>query len=117
METVVHSNNDFATVAYLRINGASLEDKLLPPRKFLHVPPLLSDDFMDLRESLEGFHARLPLERLDSASSAHLVQTRTMSSRRSGPWFSFTDIEKITGYSDVSVENEVEQCFDNLRGK
>ncbi|EIN10404.1 hypothetical protein PUNSTDRAFT_22799, partial [Punctularia strigosozonata HHB-11173 SS5] len=54
-ETVIHSDNAFATVAYLRVKRAVLEPKQVlpsPPQYALAVPPLLDDESEDIRRSL-----------------------------------------------------------------
>ena len=57
VETVVHSDNDFATVAYLRIKKASLQPKTSPSTADsldVTVPPVLTEAFSDLRDMVSN---------------------------------------------------------------
>ncbi|KAG6854847.1 hypothetical protein C0991_012037 [Blastosporella zonata] len=64
VETVIHSDNSFATVAFLRVKNAHLEVKV-PVQNFeLEIPEVLDDDFKTLRDavdqSLQQTRAEIP---------------------------------------------------------
>ena len=53
MDTVIHSDNDFATVAYLRIKSGTLEGKTSAESIDPVIPNLLEEAFEEVRSALE----------------------------------------------------------------
>ncbi|EPT03708.1 hypothetical protein FOMPIDRAFT_49117 [Fomitopsis schrenkii] len=51
-ETVIHSDNGFATVAYLRVKNAALEQKYGVVSVRPEVPPVLSGEFVSIRHTV-----------------------------------------------------------------
>ena len=116
VETVVHSDNGFAAVSYLRVKGAILKEKPESENK-LTVPPLLETDFARIQTSLRGDHS------VDG--SIHAVsepatcqstdQSRGSSGSRRGSWVAVGNVFCETG-QDITFEEEVTQCFSDLQG-
>src|ERR1700685_746259 len=52
VETVIHADNDFATVAFLRIKNASLDPKDEQSLEDVQVPSLLDDDLLPVRDAV-----------------------------------------------------------------
>ncbi|KAI0959526.1 hypothetical protein AcW1_004327 [Taiwanofungus camphoratus] len=117
VETVIHSDNDFATVAYLRIKHATLQPKLegSPPAPI--VPPLLSEKFVELSNLIS---TSLPDKRSLTRSSLGMswgmepVATRP-SEKQVGQWVSITIVPKTDWGHNISLEEEVRYCFQNLQ--
>lgn len=115
VEPVLHSDNDFAVVAYLRIKQATLEDK--EPAEFdLTIPPLLDEKFEDMLNALREVQ---PLH----ATSCTLPITSTPVDDNLGPssfargnWVSVGNIH-LTPHQgeDVSLEAETLKCFELLQ--
>lgn len=116
VETVIHSDNDFATVAYLRVKEAELEPKEVGSEApILSVPPLLEEKYSELlEEDLEAGHdiSSLSLEEksdLPRAAGQDLVfPTR---SRKVQDWISVASVQRAAESADMSIEEEVTECF------
>ncbi len=112
VETVIHSDSDFATVAYLRIKSARLDPKESPVDFELKTPPLLDDEFEDacrLTEDFSGSSSRF--EKSDKP-----VLDFEVGSRRKGKWVAVTNVQ-VKCSTDESIEEEVQRCFNLLQGK
>ncbi|KAL5488031.1 hypothetical protein ACEPAI_6139 [Sanghuangporus weigelae] len=90
VETVIHSDNAFATVAYLRIKNASLEEKEIGPYVPVSTPPLLDPEHRDLE--------------------MHLRDGNMVTSSKSGRWVVVSNIQSPEG-STRSIDEEVTACF------
>jgi diphthine-ammonia ligase len=118
-ETVIHSDSDFATVAFLRIRHASLDSK---PE---HVVELAVPALLDLpyRQAAEYLQAKLSnneqtTERTSCSSRALSLQLVGPTSRSFGSWISVGNVHRdLHGASDVSLEDEVRECFHILQSK
>ncbi|KAI0677159.1 hypothetical protein C8Q78DRAFT_1065776 [Trametes maxima] len=115
VQTVVHSDNDFASVAYLRVKKATLVSKNDTSLPGLIVPPVLEETFSDIRDAVarsppsSGFDNRLDvLKVLSSHSSVH---------RRIGKWVAVANIQRESAdtYDELTLEDEVKECFENLK--
>ncbi|KAI9066739.1 hypothetical protein FKP32DRAFT_1645143 [Trametes sanguinea] len=116
VETVVHSDNDFATVAYLRVKQASLQPKDLSGDFDITVPQILSEPFLDLRD-LVSSHPRTPQRPQRPNGEAGLSLLRG-SHRRIGNWVTIANIHCDEGKSssiEFSIEDEVRECFEMLK--
>lgn len=117
-ETVIHSDSDFATVAYLRIKSAALEEKeeiLVDPP----VPPLLEEKYDALREIVEQ---SLRSTQHNVSSPPYDLKAAIMhypaTSKEVGPWVVISAVHgDIQRDSPVSVEDEVRQCFRGIEGQ
>ncbi|TFK29379.1 meiotically up-regulated 71 protein [Coprinopsis marcescibilis] len=114
VETVIHSDNGFATVAYLRIKKAHLESKLAQPIEAT-IPPLLEDEYRELANGTSS--QRMPMS---SHMSAHAISTVSNSieirSQKIGDWVAVSNVQWT--HSDrgggVSIADEVTECFHRL---
>ncbi|KAK0490842.1 hypothetical protein IW261DRAFT_1434391 [Armillaria novae-zelandiae] len=113
-EVVIHSDNDFATVAYLRVKNAILLSKD-PTTLDVFVPPLLISPIYDniltaitsKELSLSSLSSDTPV---DSESQCEFP----MSSTRVGPWITVSNVQSQK--QDTStIEEEVTECFNLLR--
>jgi diphthine-ammonia ligase len=119
VETVIHSDSAFATVAFLRIKDARLEPK--PPQHDfqLRIPPLLEERYEELRSSM-----LLP----DIPDVPGWIRTTTHQSiedpfeipttaTRAGSWVSVSNVHRtLDDREEVSLEDEVKECFRILQG-
>jgi len=111
-EIVIHSDNDFATVAFLRIKDATLEPKDGNANADVEIPSLLDEHFEVVRRSL------VQLERDPSRSDSHTPTERLelkVSSVRKGKWIAVANVQANVTV-DMSIEEEVTQCFKILNG-
>ncbi|THH10075.1 hypothetical protein EW145_g1577 [Phellinidium pouzarii] len=102
VETVIHSDNDFATVAYLRIKDAFLEDKK---------PIMESILAKKLDENLQTdlLQTTIPAERNDTYASV------SISSKKAGMWVVVSNVQHEAGRTGNSIGEEVDLCFQQLR--
>lgn len=112
-EVVIHSDNDFATVAYLRIKSATLVPKLesFDPAT-VRIPPLLKGDSgesMSLDEKSSVLDTSL--SQSSEGSSYHPA-----SSIKRGNWAAVANIQTVLDTRDLSISDEVSSCFELLRG-
>ncbi|KAI1795151.1 hypothetical protein LXA43DRAFT_1110751 [Ganoderma leucocontextum] len=118
VETVVHSDNDFATVAYLRIKTASLVAKENPIESQVTVPPILSETFSCLRDVISGIPLSQPVVHArTSAERTVPIAAPVAPSKRVGNWIAVTNVQREVGeqVGEISVEDEVRECFETLR--
>ncbi|RDB22801.1 Diphthine--ammonia ligase [Hypsizygus marmoreus] len=119
VETVIHSDNDFATVAFLRIKKAVLEPK--PPVEAfdLKIPPLLDDPFIAIRDAVSASQ-----ENLDSRTERRPVPVMIkepivddVQSQKYGPWVSVANVQHrdLHHVVEISIEDEVTECFNILQ--
>ncbi|KAJ6486394.1 hypothetical protein C8R47DRAFT_521061 [Mycena vitilis] len=120
LETVIHSDSDFATVAYLRIKNATLEPKTVLEPPVFHVPDLLDEKFVPIRDRIE------PLKRRESSSPIRRSQERQFSdfastetrSNNINSWIAVSNVfSNLDVESGGSVEEEVKQCFVALQAQ
>ncbi|OCH92905.1 hypothetical protein OBBRIDRAFT_811409 [Obba rivulosa] len=122
VETILHSDNDFATVAYLRIKNAELEEKVESSVVGPTVPPLLSEEFHDIRDAVESSIRSLePIDKdggEDNILTAVADDVPVCSSKRVGRWVAVANVQHptIAGQSDGYLEDEVRECFLKLEG-
>ena len=112
---MIHSDNDFATVAFLRVNEAELEEKQ-NEKLSLEVPVLLDEPFQGIADeilepslsslSISPFHASVQL--------ASDVPTATFSQQ--GPWVSIANVQ-ASGNESQTIEEEVTECFHIVSGQ
>lgn len=116
METVIHSDNDFATVAYLRIKSATLEPKSsvgINPQ----IPPLLEDEYDSIRiavEESQDMHG--PVVDIPKYSPESSVLYWPPSTKLLGPWVAITNVHRRLVGGEISIEDEVRECFCQLQG-
>ncbi|KAI0307305.1 hypothetical protein B0F90DRAFT_1814078 [Multifurca ochricompacta] len=121
-EVVIHSDNDFATVAFLRIKHASLDPKPKQSSSSDIVAPALFDP--PYRRVSELLQARIP----NSDSTLRRVQPQNYSSRTLGTqlaapayryfenWIAIGNVHRDAGGAfDMPLEDEVRECFHILQ--
>ena len=111
VEKVVHSDDGFATVAYLRVRKASLVPK--PAAVYtIPVPPLLEDKFATMASHFSP-------ESNAHASAPDTSDTSPTSASR-GSWVSVSNIQRSNGSRDafpkITIEDEVTECFEIMKG-
>ncbi|KAI0353573.1 hypothetical protein OH77DRAFT_1458188 [Trametes cingulata] len=115
VETVVHSDNDFATVAYLRIKSATLQPKPEAQHNEVVIPPLLTEPFSLIKESMPSW---TPSARSsDPLSSTTRSGSPTIRHRRIGRWVAVANVEHEPQdqTEELSLEDELRECFEKLR--
>lgn len=118
---MIHSDNDFATVAYLRVKDAYLEDKEPCSDELLGLPSLLTANF----SAMENILAK----KLDKNTQTKLLQTTvpadrdaeytsiSLSSKKAGRWVVVSNVQNEAGKTGNSIGDEVDLCFQHLRGR
>lgn len=108
----MHSDNDIASVAYLRIKRASLVPK--GDTSFeLRIPPLLED--LDFQDSPLAGDALVP------TSEPELPQDKSHplppASAKQGYWIGVANIQAPHVSQTTSISEEVAACFELLKGQ
>jgi len=122
VENVIHSDNDFATVAFLRIKNAELKPKA--PSKLLGVPipPLLEENFLAVRDAIVQSQDNTTVgETMKQTEKTSVVEPvdRDVRTLKVDSWISVANIERKLGNPvvDISIEDEVTECFTILKGQ
>ncbi|KAH8105926.1 hypothetical protein BXZ70DRAFT_998103 [Cristinia sonorae] len=107
-ETVIHSDSDFATVAYLRVLKGVLEEKQ-PQAVELVIPPLLENDFVAVQNLAKN-------ALLISSPAPDIypipVSIPCSSASSSSKWVAIADIQVQPGLDfELSIEDEARECF------
>jgi len=111
---VIHSDNDFATVAYLRVLDASLEDKAEVAPVEPAIPLLLEQEFATVQEELlSASSPSLPdlvLRPFElSIYNSSLANPSSM-------WLAVTDVQSDNP-AEQSIEYEARECFRILQDR
>jgi diphthine-ammonia ligase len=122
-EHVIHSDNDFATVAYLRVKEATLEEKTETSTNGARVPALIEEDIEGIKMAVCGVgehqvaqvSARIGATTLDLAAVSDEINS---SQRTVGPWVATGNVQSIhtSERGARTVEEEVIECFRQLEG-
>ncbi|TBU32860.1 hypothetical protein BD311DRAFT_713874 [Dichomitus squalens] len=118
VETIVHSDNDFATVAYLRIKRVSLITKEYPIDTQLPVPPVLSEPFVGVRDIiLNASRKGSPVGEAEATRQSVVHVIARVASKRIGNSVSVTNVQRqVEEHSlEISIEDEVQECFEKLK--
>ncbi|KAF8640150.1 hypothetical protein AX17_001386 [Amanita inopinata Kibby_2008] len=115
VEKVIHSDNDFATVAFLRIKRASTISKK-QESYILSVPDLLDDDYTGLLSTISRSSTGITQGKM---YDKHVPTINVAaSSLAKGPWISITNIQRSgDSLSTIAVEDEVSECFAIAKGE
>lgn len=127
-ETVIHSDNDFATVAYLRIKEAGLDEKESSSYPTMRLPPLLSEPYEDIIRVLQSTDATTPFF---DENEMHIPNTLTPNEDRQlqspigcelppnsmtlGHWVVTSSLRKLSTQA-LTIPEEVRHCFSLLQG-
>lgn len=114
---MIHSDHDFATVAFLRVKNATLVAKPNPPSFDVYVPSILNGVSTAVRDAvLES--QNIPdteahrTQAIDSSS-----ESQDLSCRKIGPWVAVTNIQACSQRDvEYTIEDEVKECFRILHG-
>ncbi|KAJ7283900.1 hypothetical protein C8J57DRAFT_748482 [Mycena rebaudengoi] len=115
VETVIHSDNAFATVAFLRVKNATLQLKTVVSQPDLHVPPLLDEKFAEFRDGCTIMLQNGPGIIMKSAEPTNdtLEFNFDTRSQKLGSWVAVSNI--CADNSNGTIEEEVQRCFEILR--
>lgn len=109
----MHSDGDFAPVAYLRVKSAHLGPKMLlfSDPSIIPTPELFTSSDTPVYHSISPSPVSYPLEpellsRFDSRFAPH--------SKKVGPWVMIGNVQVDPDASTISVEDETQQCFKYL---
>lgn len=118
VETVIHSDSDFATVAYLRVKEVELETKDTEGAPDLPVPPVLDEKYSELLDDDFETAPELGTLSLDGeAPTAPSTPISPTSSRQLGDWVSVSNVQRNSELSNnISIGEEVTECFQLLSG-
>ncbi|KAF8914026.1 hypothetical protein CPB84DRAFT_1758186 [Gymnopilus junonius] len=118
-EIVIHSDNDFASVAFLRVKSAELVPKTSIPYPTAFIPPILEGVFIDVKSATlvgqSNPEAEEPTTINNSPTFYHpAVNLATI--RRQGHWVVVSNVQATESLhdSDVTIEEEVSECFNKL---
>ncbi|KAF8742931.1 Diphthamide synthase, partial [Rhizoctonia solani] len=112
-KTVVHSDHGFATVAYLRIKGAVLEDKPQSTPLAPTVPPLLEEFSTELELSLvEQQQSEIQDPHLIKNPVSPPIDTQVI---RQSDWLFISNVQCNLPIMDTPIEEEVISCFDSIK--
>jgi diphthine-ammonia ligase len=118
VETIIHSESGFASVAFLRINKAHLEKKKVKADPFaVAIPPLLRPPFLELQQSVSSITVE---ERPTGILPVEISKVeRQIVDRILGNWLAVTEITaKLPPQSaEICIEDELRLCFTALEGK
>lgn len=122
-ETVIHSDNDFATVAFLRIRRASLEAKR-EQEADIAVPALLDLPYLQVAEYIQAEltnDGQSPGRTQPQIYPNRALDIKLMApsiSKYLGNWISIGNIHRdFRDVSDMPLEDEVRQCFHVLQSR
>ncbi|KAG5651969.1 hypothetical protein H0H81_006784 [Sphagnurus paluster] len=120
VETVIHSDNDFATVAFLRIRNAVLEEKAAEQDFELAIPPLLDAEYLRLRDAVASSQEiSWTLSCIHTNEMKPFEGTVVANTKKLNPWISVSNIQRElqTPPVELSIEDEVVECFELLQAR
>lgn len=97
-----------------------LEQKPVSTILHLSVPPILSDEFLRIQSAIDEAASTLAKDSTSRPAAPNrlsieeIVQSMTM--RQLEPWIAIGDVQKSARGGPLSIEDEVSQCFETLRG-
>lgn len=115
---MIHSDNDFATVAYLRVKQATLEDKQDRPASHATTPDSLSEESMEVQKAADvalggQIHSA---EDQDPTEGSTLIDVQTQTTTI-GRWTTVAGVEYgIRKEGNPTLKDEVTGCFQIIRG-
>ncbi len=116
---MIHSDNDFATVAYLRVRRGSLVGKGQASSDPIEPPDMLSEEFDEIRHILSDAAKNPAYQELEARVQTELVEVAPTrpTSARIGPWVVVTNASADPYLCKLmSVEDETIACFKTPRG-
>ncbi|KAL0949412.1 hypothetical protein HGRIS_009473 [Hohenbuehelia grisea] len=118
-ETVIHSDNDFATVAYLRVKQATLKSKEDITECSLRVPKLLDEDYESALQIKTLASSPTNGPKLQDAQAVSGDSHAPITARQTGPWVCIGNIQRNMDQSpgDIALDVEVRECFEQLKDR
>ena len=120
---MIHSDSDFATVAFLRIKKAELKYKETLSRTLdVPAPPLLEEDFREVHDTITLSQKSASVgEALTQVGQTGVVEpiSSLAQTQKIGSWISVANIERKhrNPMVEISIEAEVTECFLTLKGQ
>ncbi|CCL99449.1 uncharacterized protein FIBRA_01467 [Fibroporia radiculosa] len=116
-ETVVHTDGDFAVVAYLRIKDAVLKSKSSCEIPNPAIPHILPKSYQELSAVVaEQVSTTADVPNSSYLSSLHGAEPLPLiRSQQVGSFVTVANVSR-TGESDMTIEEEVQACFQQLEG-
>lgn len=117
-EIVIHADNDFATVAFLRIKKAELQRKSHHSRTAL-IPSTLDNKYKAIKQAAFHFHTQQKPRSLDISSPifCHPSLSRPAQSSK-GSYVSVSNVQMDpVAHNNYTIEEEVKKCFQILSGE
>jgi diphthine-ammonia ligase len=116
-ETVIHSDSDFATVAFLRVKSAILEDKPVDDTQAV-LPPLLEDKYMDLGAIISKGPVTNKASVSSPSKSTPTLPSHIITTSLQAPWLVIGGIQAShRGEALPSIEQELRDCFKQAKGR
>lgn len=115
-ETVIHSDNGFATVAFLRIKEAILEDKTINRDFNIAIPSVLQAKPQMVYEKLQEHEFRLVNGTLPSFGNLAQPSQGTTTTNENGAWISISSVQANESGTSMTIDEEVQRCFEVLQG-
>ncbi|KAF8897662.1 hypothetical protein BD779DRAFT_1608204 [Infundibulicybe gibba] len=120
-EPVIHSDNGFATVAFLRIKEASLVPKSPLTTTEVSIPPLLDEKSIAVRDAVQLSQETIPGNEATSWSESGMetdFHGPAASSKNIDSWVSVTNVQRDANnpVKPISIEEEITECFHVLQG-
>ncbi|EPQ59934.1 hypothetical protein GLOTRDRAFT_125792 [Gloeophyllum trabeum ATCC 11539] len=119
-ETIIHSDNSFASVAYLRVKHAELVQKDGASENTVPTPPLLEGTFLELKDTisqLQTAEIRSPQDDIQFAYEIRPYLHGSAGSRMLNDWASVTNIHRNLDDHEITLEEEVRECFSKLEAR
>ncbi|KAG8713509.1 hypothetical protein FRC09_018646 [Ceratobasidium sp. 395] len=110
-KTIVHSDHAFATVAYLEVKDASLEEKSEHALSQPIIPPMLDGPALQIRAALSHIKEDEPTS-TEAPVSPHIGIKPSV--RVVGSWLYIGDVEGNCSPTDP-IEDEVVACFKTIK--
>ncbi|KAF7332035.1 Diphthine--ammonia ligase [Mycena kentingensis (nom. inval.)] len=108
VETVIHSDNDFATVAFLRVKNASLQDKPTAVSEDCRIPDLLDEHAAAVRKRIDQSTGSRDVPQISIGASPSV--SATPRSAQIGGWVCVANVV-AEATRELSLDEEVRQCF------
>ncbi|KAH7916170.1 hypothetical protein BJ138DRAFT_1169482 [Hygrophoropsis aurantiaca] len=120
-EVVVHSDNEFAPVAFFRMKDVSLERKSDIDPLIVQTPLLLESEATQVYDAISVAQSRTSFEatRFNASDISSTIPHNGMSSKAIGPWIAVANVHRDLSddIAELTIEEEVRQCFSKLQGR
>lgn len=115
-KTIVHSDHAFATVAYLEVKDAVLEDNPQSVALGPAIPPMLDD----LALRVQSAYSELPHKHTSTnmVPTAGVLSDTKPNIHTVGSWAYISNVQHVLPSTDavVPIEDEVNDCFRIIKG-